>query len=99
MLSNKFLHYQKNIINSSLKNFSCSIFVKDTKMIIKIINEIAPEHLELNVKKPEKFLKIDNAGSIFLGKYSPEAIGDYLAGPNLFTNIWIGQILLWFICF
>ncbi len=74
---------KKNIINSSLKNFGYSIFVKDTKMIIKIINEIAPEHLELNVKKPEKFLKrIDNAGSIFLGKYSPEAIGDYLAGPN-----------------
>ena len=47
------------------------------------MNEIAPEHLELNIKNYKKMLKgIKNAGSIFLGEYSPEAIGDYLAGPN-----------------
>ena len=48
-----------------------------------IVNEIGPEHLELNIKKPESILKnIKNAGSIFLGEYSPEALGDYIAGPN-----------------
>jgi len=51
--------------------------------IIDAINIIAPEHLELYVKNYKKLLKkIKNAGSIFLGKYSPEAMGDYLAGPN-----------------
>ena len=51
--------------------------------IYKIINQIAPEHLELFIKNPEKIASnIINAGSIFLGKYSPEAMGDYLAGPN-----------------
>ena len=61
------------------------MFIYSKKVIntVKIINEIAPEHLELNVKKPELIVKkIYNAGSIFIGKYSPEAIGDYLAGPN-----------------
>ena len=51
--------------------------------MIDIINEIAPEHLEINTKNASKiFKKIKNVGSIFLGKYSPEAMGDYLAGPN-----------------
>ena len=53
------------------------------KTILKIVNEIAPEHLEINFKNYRSILKgVENAGSIFLGKYSPEAIGDYLAGPN-----------------
>ena len=44
---------------------------------------IAPEHLEIFAKNAEKILKdVKNAGSVFLGEYSPEAIGDYLAGPN-----------------
>ena len=48
-----------------------------------IVNQISPEHLEIYTKKPNIFLKsINNAGSIFLGGYSPEAMGDYLAGPN-----------------
>ena len=52
-------------------------------VIIDTVNTIAPEHLELYVKNYKKIIKkIKNAGSIFLGKYSPEAIGDYLAGPN-----------------
>ena len=50
---------------------------------INLINQIAPEHLELSVDKPNAFLKkIKNAGSIFIGRYTPEAIGDYVAGPN-----------------
>ncbi|MFL2852552.1 MAG: histidinol dehydrogenase [Candidatus Pelagibacter sp.] len=71
------------IASSSLKNYGISIFAKNKNKIINIINEIAPEHLELHVKNYKNFLKgIKNAGSIFLGKYSPEAMGDYLAGPN-----------------
>ena len=51
--------------------------------ISDVINIIAPEHLELHINNYKKILKkIKNAGSIFLGKYSPEAVGDYLAGPN-----------------
>ena len=51
--------------------------------VANVVNKIAPEHLEICTKKPENYLKlINNAGSIFLGAYSPEAIGDYIAGPN-----------------
>ena len=65
------------------------ILAKKEKMISTIlignnlVNIIAPEHLEIKIKGAEKLeKKIINAGSIFLGEYSPEAIGDYLAGPN-----------------
>ena len=51
--------------------------------MIAVANEIAPEHLELCVDNPFDYLdKIENAGSIFLGRYCPEALGDYFAGPN-----------------
>ena len=51
--------------------------------IIEIINTIAPEHLELCTNYNNKIVKgVKNAGSIFIGKFSPEAIGDYIAGPN-----------------
>jgi histidinol dehydrogenase len=49
----------------------------------EVANEIAPEHLELCVENPmEMMLKIKNAGAIFLGEYTPEPVGDYIAGPN-----------------
>ena len=71
------------IATSSLKNYGLSIYSNKMNKILNIINEIAPEHLELYVANYRKVLKgIKNAGSIFLGKYSPEAMGDYLAGPN-----------------
>jgi histidinol dehydrogenase len=74
---------RKNIALDSLKTFGLSILVKNRNMISKIINTIAPEHLEICTKKPEKILnKVSNAGSIFIGNYSPEAMGDYLAGTN-----------------
>ena len=74
---------RKNIALDSLKTFGLSILVKNRNMISKIINTIAPEHLEICTKKPEKILKkVKNAGSIFIGNYSPEAMGDYLAGTN-----------------
>ncbi len=71
------------IASKSLKNYGLAIYAKKIKTILKIVNEIAPEHLEINFKNYRSILKgVENAGSIFLGKYSPEAIGDYLAGPN-----------------
>ena len=71
------------IASKSIENNGLAIYAKNISTIIDIINEIAPEHLELYVKNYQKILKkIRNAGSIFLGQYSPEAMGDYLAGPN-----------------
>ena len=74
---------KKKIASRSIKNFGLAIFAKDQKRIIEVVNTIAPEHLEVNLKKEQNFIKkIKNAGSIFIGKFSPEAIGDYIAGPN-----------------
>ena len=74
---------RKLIASKSLKNNGILIYCPKDKKIIEIINKIAPEHLELNIKKFKNILnKIVNAGSIFIGKYSTEAIGDYLAGTN-----------------
>ena len=74
---------KKAIASKSLKKFGLAIYSKNKDNLIKIINSIAPEHLEICFKNPEKFLKhIKNAGSIFIGNYSPEAMGDYIAGTN-----------------
>jgi|TARA_B110001450_G_C17621821_1_gene481537 histidinol dehydrogenase len=74
---------KSKIASQSLKNYGLAIYIKNTNNILNMINVIAPEHLELYVKNYKNMIKkIKNAGSIFLGKYSPEAIGDYLAGPN-----------------
>jgi len=74
---------KKKIASKSLKTFGLSILVRNKKLLIDIINLIAPEHLEIMTKNPNQILKnISNAGSIFIGQYSPEALGDYLAGPN-----------------
>ncbi len=74
---------RKNIIQTSL-NDKCEIFiVSDVAEAVDLANQIAPEHLELAIEAPEKWVKqITNAGAVFLGHYTPEAIGDYLAGPN-----------------
>jgi len=74
---------KRKIASKSLKNFGLSILVKNNKILIDAINLIAPEHLEIVTKKPNKILNnVSNVGSIFVGQYSPEAVGDYLAGPN-----------------
>jgi histidinol dehydrogenase len=74
---------KKNIASKSLKDFGLSILVTNKKTLTDIINLIAPEHLEIFSKNSDKIIKnVRNAGSIFIGEYSPEAIGDYLAGPN-----------------
>jgi len=57
--------------------------VKTLDEAVTVVNQIAPEHLELHVSKPQKLAKkIKNAGAVFLGEYSPVAVGDYIAGPN-----------------
>ncbi|KPK99147.1 MAG: hypothetical protein AMJ95_00865 [Omnitrophica WOR_2 bacterium SM23_72] len=59
------------------------ILTKNLKQAVEIANQIAPEHLEILVKNPQRLLKaIKNAGAIFLGPYSPAAVGDYVAGPS-----------------
>ena len=74
---------KKNIASKSLKNYGLAIYAKNTKKIIEIINTIAPEHLELCIKNNNEVIKkVKNAGSIFIGRFSPEALGDYIAGPN-----------------
>ena len=74
---------KKKIVLNSFKNFGIAVLTKNVRETAEIINKISPEHLEIYTKKPETYLKlIKNAGSIFLGPYSPEAMGDYLAGPN-----------------
>jgi len=74
---------KKEIASKSLKSFGLAIYTKNIKKLISIVNAIAPEHLEICTKKPDRILKkIINAGSIFIGNYSPEAMGDYLAGTN-----------------
>ena len=74
---------KKGIASQSLRKFGLAILVKNKKKIPEIVNTIAPEHLELFTSINNKLLKeVKNAGSIFIGKFSPEAIGDYIAGPN-----------------
>ena len=74
---------KKNIASQSLKKFGLAILNNNKKKIPEIVNTIAPEHLELFTNFNNKIIKkIKNVGSIFIGKYSPEAIGDYIAGPN-----------------
>ena len=74
---------KKNIASRSIRKFGLAIYTNSKKNIIEIVNTIAPEHLELNMKNNNKIIKkVKNAGSIFIGKFSPEAMGDYMAGPN-----------------
>ena len=74
---------RKSIIEKSIKNYSAIILVNNLNEAVEIANKIAPEHLEIITKEPFKILnKIKNAGAIFLGEYSPEPIGDYVAGTN-----------------
>ncbi len=76
-------HPRKDICLSSLTNWGLIVLCKDLKTCAELSNHFAPEHLELLVKKPfELTPMIKNAGAIFEGQWSPEASGDYLAGPN-----------------
>ena len=74
---------RKEIARESIDNNGKIIVAKNLSEAIEISNEIAPEHLELCLDNPFEHLKlVKNAGSVFLGRYTPEALGDYMAGPN-----------------
>lgn len=74
---------RKDIIKESLNNFGAIIVCSNMQQAVDFANELAPEHLEVCCKSPMEYIgKLDNAGSVFLGNYSPEPLGDYFAGPN-----------------
>jgi histidinol dehydrogenase len=74
---------RRAVIAASLANRGALIEVRDLEEACEIANRIAPEHLELSVRDPERWqARIRHAGAIFLGSYSSEALGDYCAGPN-----------------
>ena len=83
-VSNQIIRLPRKLIaKKSLKSNGILIYVSSDQKLIEVINKIAPEHLELNIRKYKNIInKIINAGSIFIGKYSTEAVGDYLAGTN-----------------
>lgn len=74
---------RKDIIEESLANFGAMIICESKDRACEIANRLAPEHLEVLFENPMEYVgRLDNAGSIFLGKYAPEPLGDYYAGPN-----------------
>ena len=74
---------RSEIITQSLKQNGKIIVTANLKEAFSVVNEIAPEHLQLMIEKPyDSLSNIKNAGAIFLGNYSPEPLGDYFAGPN-----------------
>ena len=74
---------RKEIATASIRNYGAIIVTQDIAEGIRIVNRLAPEHLEIMVDQPMNVLgMIENAGAIFLGNYSSEPVGDYFAGPN-----------------
>ena len=74
---------RRAIIEASLTDYGACIVTDTLDQAVEVVNELAPEHLELLVRDPEAILpRIRHAGAIFLGPFSPEPVGDYFAGPN-----------------
>ena len=74
---------RRDTIKKSLNSYGAIIITKNLKQAAEIANRIAPEHLEVMTSVPARLLpSIHNAGAVFLGKWTPETIGDYAAGPN-----------------
>ena len=72
-----------DIAAKSLEKYGAIIFVENMNVAVEMANRIAPEHLELQIKDSFEYVgKIRNAGAVFVGDYTPEAVGDYIAGPN-----------------
>ena len=72
-----------DIIEKSLRDYGAVIVCQDMEEAVEFANELAPEHLEVCTANPVEYIgRLDNAGSVFLGNYSPEPLGDYFAGPN-----------------
>ena len=75
--------HRKDIIRRSLENYGAALWVENLDKAFTIANRIAPEHLEILTETPfEKLPLVHNAGSIFLGEYTPEPLGDYMGGTN-----------------
>ncbi len=74
---------RRKIAEASLARYGAVFIVESTEAAIGLANRIAPEHLELHIRDPLPWLgRIENAGAVFIGDHSPEAVGDYFAGPN-----------------
>lgn len=74
---------RSEIMEASLRDFGCAIVCDSLEKCAELANDIAPEHLEIVTKAPRELLPaIKNAGAVFLGSYTPEPLGDYLAGPD-----------------
>lgn len=74
---------RKDIISKSLEQFGTILICDSMEDAVEFANELAPEHLEVCVQNPMEYIgKLDNVGSLFLGNYAPEPLGDYYAGPN-----------------
>jgi len=74
---------RRDIIRRSIESRAAFIAVDDLSQAMDVVNAVAPEHLELSIDDPQQWLpKIQHAGAIFLGRHTPEALGDYCAGPN-----------------
>lgn len=74
---------RSEIMEASLRDFGCAIVCENLDKCVELANEIAPEHLEIVTKAPRELLpSVKNAGAVFLGAYTPEPLGDYLAGPD-----------------
>jgi histidinol dehydrogenase len=74
---------RSEIMETSLRDFGCAIVCDNLERCVELANEIAPEHLEIVTENPRALLpKVKNAGAVFLGAYTPEPLGDYLAGPD-----------------
>ena len=74
---------RKEIAEKSLAAFGSIMIVPDVETAIELSNRIAPEHLEIQIKEPFEYIGlIRNAGAVFIGEYTPEPVGDYVAGPN-----------------
>jgi histidinol dehydrogenase len=74
---------RKEIASGSLERYGAILVVADMETALDLANRIAPEHLELQVRDPfARVGQIRNAGAVFIGAYTPEPVGDYIAGPN-----------------
>ncbi len=74
---------RKETARDSLARYGAIMFVPDLATAVELANQIAPEHLELHIKDPFEYIgQIRNAGAVFMGNYTPEPVGDYIAGPN-----------------
>ena len=74
---------RRAVIEKSIDRFGVILVVNDLNEASAIVNELAPEHLEIVTRDDERVATlVNNAGAIFLGPYTPEVVGDYFAGPN-----------------